>query len=246
MAAPSSRRQDKPPPWVAWLDFRMRPLALLLLTAAAVVGVGRLAAWVLEVSRPKLEQTIIRHCTNVEAPPGSGTMGTALHNGDASKARELLPGMSVALFARLPVSANREGELMAYLAAEHAKKVVGIVAAAMSVWQRLTDRTPERSRRRYRQDFVPVYLPGVHDLPSRRACDIELPLDELAQSLALGRGFGSVRTSVLQASFEQLRSAEGKGLLTMEGRQLKALVERQLAGRSLRLPAPEHEWGTLG
>jgi hypothetical protein len=144
--------------------------------------------------------------------------------------------MSVALLTSLPFLANEEGDRMS----EQAKKVVGAVATAMSIWQRLTYRAPERERRRYRQDFLPTYSPGAQDLPTRGACDIELPVDELAQALALGRSFGSVRTSVLQASLAQLRSVEAKGLLTTEGRELKTLVDRQLARRC---PQPLEQTG---
>jgi hypothetical protein len=127
-----------------------------------------------------------------------------------------------------------------HLEVGRAKKVFEVVAAAMSVWQRLTYRAPERGRMCYRQDFLPVYFPGAQDLPTRAACDIDLPVGELAQALALGRSFGSVRTSVLRASLVQLRSAEVKGLLTTEGRKLKTLVERQLACRS---PQPLEQTG---
>ena len=56
-------------------------------------------------------------------------------------------------------------------------------------------------------------------------------MDPLAQALALGRGFGSVRASVLQTALDQLRSADAQRSLTGQGRTLKTLIERQLSSR---------------
>lgn len=118
------------------------------------------------------------------------------------------------------------------LVAGRARRARNIFAAAMAFWRRLTKiRKPTRRRKRYiREEVLPVHLAA----PSRQpgACDIDLPLDSMAEALRVGRGLGSVRTSLLQDSLEQLRSAEANNSLTLEGKKLKLMIERQLLGRT--------------
>jgi hypothetical protein len=124
---------------------------------------------------------------------------------------------------------------MQYQSIGHVTLARDVVAAAVSVWRKLTSGGQKRQRpsKRYtRKAVLPIYLPGLQPRAAGPApCDIDLPMDPLAQALALGRGFGSVRTSVLQTALEQLRSAEAQRCLTVQGRSLKTLIERQLSSR---------------
>ena len=120
--------------------------------------------------------------------------------------------------------------------AGRARRLWDVFAVAMSFLRRLTKikKRAKRRRRHTRKVVLPLYLSAPSRPPA--ACDIDLPLDSIAHALRVGSGLGSVRTSLLQDSLAQLRSAEANNSLTPEGKKLTLRVERQLLGRSLSPP----------
>lgn len=144
----------------------------------------------------------------------------------------------------------------------HAPHGGGVFATLASLWRRLVRRlTGRRSHHRqgrgYRSGSVyrnggqlPTYLP-VHPHPAiapmlgppewvRRTVAPEqgpprpTQLQSLELALRLGRGFGSVRTSVLVAAAEQLRREAEAGPLSPDVARLQEMIGRQIVRRQQR------------